>query len=142
MKTKLVPEVLEQASKLKTKKEKIAYLQSNVSPALKDIIRVQFDDDIVSNLPEGSPPYQKDDAPIGHAPSSLHKQHKKFKYWFKGPVSNGMQAMKRETTFIRCLESLHSSEAELLVLAKDKKMKYTGITKKLCQDAFPGLIAK
>jgi hypothetical protein len=51
--------------------------------------------------------------------------------------------MKRETLFVQLLESIHASEAKLLVRAKDKDMKnIPGVTKKLCQEAFPGLIAK
>jgi hypothetical protein len=40
------------------------------------------------------------------------------------------------------LQSVSAGEAEMLCKAKDKKMKYVGITKPLCQDAFPGLIVK
>ena len=50
--------------------------------------------------------------------------------------------MKRERIFIDLLESLHAKEAEVLVLAKDKKLKYKGITGKLVSDAYPGLIRK
>ena len=53
-----------------------------------------------------------------------------------------LQPMKRETMFVNLLETLHAEEAELLVLAKDRKLKYKGITKKLIQDALPGLIQK
>jgi hypothetical protein len=44
--------------------------------------------------------------------------------------------------FISLLESLHAEDAEMLCLAKDKKLKITGITKKLVSDAFPNLIVK
>jgi len=138
----LVPEIFEKASKLKTKPERINFLRKNARPAVKDMIRVQFDSSIVSLLPEGKPPYEPDDAPIGYAPSSLDKKFKMFKYFFKGEAGNAMKPVKRETMFIQLLESVHFSEAEMVVLAKDKNLKYTGITKKLCQEAFPGLITK
>ena len=44
--------------------------------------------------------------------------------------------------FINLLESLHAEEAEMLIKAKDKKLKITGITKKLVSDTFPNLIKK
>ena len=47
-------EVLELVSKAKTRKEKVAVLQKHNHPALKDIIRVACDDDVVSLLPEGT----------------------------------------------------------------------------------------
>jgi len=40
------------------------------------------------------------------------------------------------------LESLNGEEAELVIAAKDKSLKYKGITKKLIQDTFPNLIKK
>jgi hypothetical protein len=62
----LISEVLKECGKLKTKKERVAFLRKNNHPAIRDVLRVNFDDDIVSLLPEGEPPYQKDDAPKGH----------------------------------------------------------------------------
>jgi hypothetical protein len=53
-----------------------------------------------------------------------------------------MKPLRREGLFLNLLESLNPEEAELLIAAKDKKMKYKGITKKLVNDAFPNLIVK
>lgn len=142
MAKKLISEVLEQASKLSKKEERVAFLRQNRSPALFDILRIAFDDDVVSVLPKGAPTYRKDDAPAGHEYLNLHRGHRRFKYFFKGPVANGVQPLRREGMFLSLLESLHGDEAELLIAAKDKSLKYKGITKKLVQDAFPNLIKK
>lgn len=142
MAKKLISEVLTKASKLPSKEERIAFLRQNRSPALFDILRIAFDDDVVSVLPKGAPTYRKDDAPAGHEYLNLHRGHRRFKYFFKGPVANGVQPLRREGMFLSLLESLHGDEAELLVAAKDKSLKYKGITKKLVQDAFPNLIKK
>lgn len=138
----LVPEIFEKASKLKTKEEKIAFLRKCKCPPLLDVIRINFDEDVVSLIPEGVPPYKKDDAPVGHSMSTLHRNYSKFTYFFKGGLGDKLTPAKRESIFIKVLESVHGSEAELLVLAKDKKMKYKGITKALCMEAFPNLIKK
>ena len=46
--------------------------------------------------------------------------------------------MKKEVMFIQLLEALHSSEAELVCLMKDKQVhKRFKITKAVVQDAFP-----
>lgn len=142
--TKLLPEIFKEANKLATREERIAFLRENQSPAMKDIIRIAFDKDVVSLLPEGAPPYKPDDAPEGHSISSLYKKFKDFRYFFKGPAGNGMDALKREARFVSLLESVHPSEAVLLIRAKDKILhkKLMGITRKLCQDAFPDLIVK
>ena len=140
MARKLVPEVLELVRQAKTKKEKVEILKSNSHPALKDILRIQFDADVVSVLPEGAPPYEKDEAPEGYSSSSLFKIHKRFKYFFKGAVANQVQPVRRESLFIEALESMHPSESELLIQVKDRKLK--GITKALVDEAFPGLVVK
>ena len=139
-----IPEIFEKASSLTARKDKIAYIQEVAAkyPAFRDILRINFDKDVVSLLPEGEPPYTKDDAPHGHEYQILHKGYRMFQYFFKGGKGSMLQPMKRETMFVNLLETLHAEEAELLVLAKDRKLKYKGITKKLIQDALPGLIQK
>lgn len=142
MAKKLISEVLSEASKITKKADRITYLRKNRSPALLDIFRIAFDDDVVSVLPTGAPTFTKDDAPIGHEYLSLHRGHRRFKYFFKGPVANATPALRREGMFLTLLESLNGEEAELVIAAKDKSLKYKGITKKLIQDTFPNLIKK
>lgn len=142
MAKKLISEVLSEASKITKKADRITYLRKNNTPALLDILRISFDDDVVTVLPAGAPTFKKDDAPIGHEYLSLHRGHRRFKYFFKGPVANETPALRREGMFLTLLESLNGEEAELVIAAKDKSLKYKGITKKLIQDTFPNLIKK
>ena len=139
---KLVSEVLEEAGKIIKRDERIKFLQLNKSPGLTDILRISYDEAVVPALPKGAPTYRQDDAPKGYEYTILNKAYTQFKYFFKGPVANGMKPLKREGLFLNLLESLNPEEAELLIAAKDKKMKYKGITKKLVCDAFPNLIVK
>jgi hypothetical protein len=142
MARKLVSEVLDAAGKIIKRDDRIKFLQLNKSPGLTDILRIQYDASIVSVLPEGAPSYKQDDAPKGYEYTILNKAYTQFKYFFKGPVANDMKPLKREGLFLNLLESLNPEEAELLIAAKDKKMKCKGITKKLVMDAFPNLIVK
>ena len=142
MTRKLVSEILEETSKISKRDDRIRNLRMNKCPGLTDILRINFDDSIVAALPEGAPSYRQDDAPKGYEYTHLNKAYTQFKYFFKGPIANKMKPLKRESLFLNLLESLHSEEAELLVAAKDKKMKYKNITKKLVSDAFPNLITK
>ena len=82
MRNYLISDVLKQTAKLKTKVDKIDYLRKMNSTPLRDILRINFDDDIVSMLPPGAPPYKKDNMPDGMNYSSLQQQYKKFKYFF------------------------------------------------------------
>ena len=142
MARKLVSEVLAEAGKIVIREERIKFLRLNKSPGLTDILRIQYDDSIVSVLPLGAPSYKQDDAPKGYEYTILNKAYTQFKYFFKGPVANDMKPLKREGLFLNLLESLNPEEAELLIAAKDKKMKSKGITKRLVNDTFPGLLVK
>lgn len=138
----LIPEVFEKFESLTKKEEKVKLLKENTHPALRDILRINFDADVVSVLPAGAPPYEKDDAPKGHSSSSLFKLHRQFKYFFKGPFANQVKPIRREGIFLNILESIHPTEADVLVAAKDRKLKVKGLTKALVDEAFPGLIVK
>ena len=121
MAEKMISEVLQKAAELKTKKEKIAYLRDNNSRPLRNILAGAFDPSIQFLLPEGTPPYRKDDAPKGYEPSNLYKVSKYFKYFDVGGIGERLTAAKREKMFINCLESLHPDEAELVLLIFHKK---------------------
>ena len=138
----LIPEVFDQFKGLTKKDERIALLKKYDHPALRDILRVAFDADIVSVLPKGAPPYEKDDAPEGMSQTSLYRTHKQFKYFFKGPVANAAEPIRREGIFLNIIETMHPTESEVLIAAKDKKLKIKGLTKALIDEAFPGLIVK
>lgn len=142
MAKKLISEVLQEAAELKTRVEKIEHLRNNNSKPLRTILKGSFDPSVQFILPEGEPPYRKDDAPKGFEPSNLHIMSRRFRYFDKGGIGERLTAAKREKMFIDVLESLHPDEAELVLLMKDKKLtgKYKGITKKLVSDAFPTLI--
>ena len=142
MARKLISEVLEEAGKIIQREDRIKFLQLNKSPGLTDILRINYDDSIVSVLPLGAPSFKRDNAPKGYEYTIINKAYTQFKYFFKGPVANGMKPLKREGLFLNLLESLNPEEADILIAAKDKKMKSKGITKRLVNDAFPGLIVK
>jgi hypothetical protein len=139
MRNYLISDVLKQTAKLKTKVDKIDYLRKMNSTPLRDILRINFDDDIVSMLPPGAPPYKKDNMPDGMNYSTLQQQYKKFKYFFKGQYTD-MNPVKRENMFLELLESIHPDDAQVFIDAKDKSLKYKGLTKKLVMDSFPNLI--
>lgn len=138
---KNVHEVLTETSKINTKVAMIRHLQKADCPALKDILRINFDDTIVSLLPKGAPPYKKDDMPDGTNYTTLNRQMRQFAYFFKGKHSD-MNQIKREKLFSSVLEGVNPLDAEVLIAAKDKNLKYKGLTKKLVMDAFPNLIRK
>lgn len=135
---KLVYEVIEEASKKKTKAEKIEVLRSNESWALKDILRGTFDEKVSWLIPEGKPPYTPSDD--HNTSSNLLRQNVQFSYFVKGGKGENMMKAKREKIYITLLESIHPKDAELVIGMIGKTPPFKGITKKLVQEAFPGLI--
>jgi len=137
-----VHEVLKKVSEEKTKEKKIALLKEHNSLALRNVLRGSFDDSLVFNLPEGVPPYRADDAPEGYTRSTLQHASKNFAYLIKDGPGKDLPSYKRERMFVEILEGVHPKEAEIVLAMKDKKLTklYKTITKKLVEEAFPGLI--
>ena len=70
--TPLFSEIFEKVGKLKTKKEKVTYLQNNNTDALRMVVKSSFDPNIKWLLPEGSVPYVPNEAPEGTELSLIH----------------------------------------------------------------------
>ena len=137
----LLSEILRKVSNAKTKAEKIALLQKHNTNALRQVLIINFDDSVISTLPEGDVPYTPNDAPIGTDHTRLESEYKGLYRFVKGGQDK-LPSLKRETMFVQLLEGLSAEEAELLCLAKDKKItsKYKRITKAVVQEAFPGIV--
>lgn len=134
----LISEVLQKAHSAKTKAEKIKILQDNVSQALKSILIINYDESIVSMLPEGAPPYNKNEAPAGTEHTRLEHEARILHHFFKG--GSNISGMKREQMFIQLLEGLHPDEAEVVIAAKDKTLgKKYKVTKACVTEAFPAI---
>ena len=132
----LLNEVLQKVSNAKTKAQKIKLLQEHNSPALRSILIANFDESVVSMLPEGEVPYNKNGAPEETEHTKLVHEYRKLYLFFKGGAN--VSQTRRETLFIQLLEGLHQGEAEVLCLVKDKKLgKRWKITKQCVEEAFP-----
>ena len=132
----LLNEVLQKVSNAKTKAQKIKLLQQLNSPALRSILIANFDESVISMLPDGEVPYQANEAPEDTEHTKLAHEYRKLYLFFKGGSS--ISQTRRETLFIQLLEGLHKKEAEVLSLMKDKKIgKRWKITRQCVEEAFP-----
>ena len=161
-------EVLDAASKQRTKAKKVEVLQKYKHPSLITIFVWNFDDSIISLLPEGEVPYgtnlddqnatgtlsgrindavgkmqEMGSSSLGsqdQGKASIRKEYTKFYNFCKGG-NPSLSSLRRETMFINILEGLHPLEAELLCMVKDKKLqeKYK-ITKEIVSTAYPEII--
>ena len=136
----LISEVLRKVSNAKTKKEKIALLQKHNSQALRSLLIWNFDESVISMVPEGDVPYTPNDAPVGTDHTRLEQEYKGFYRFVKGG-QDSLKSLKRESMFVQLLEGLAEEEAELLCLIKDGNLnsKYKRITKAVVTEAFPAI---
>lgn len=133
----LISEVLRKANNAKTKEEKKKILLENNSQVLRSLFIWNYDESVISLLPEGDVPYTPNPAPEGTDHILLENEGKKMFHFVKGGSS--ITQSKREQIFLGMIENLHPDEAEVLCLVKDKQLqkKYTRISKALIQETFP-----
>ena len=142
--TKLPPnpfifEILELVSKQRTRAKKIEVLKQYETESLKAILIWNFDETVVSMLPEGEVPFEKNDVPVGTDHTSLRKEWRNLYHFVKGG-NDSLSKTRRESMFIQMLEGLHPEEADLVCLVKDKGLstKYK-ISKQVVEQAFPDI---
>ena len=134
----LMHEVLQKVSNAKTKAQKVKLLEGYNTPALRAILIANFDESVISMLPDGEVPYKKNDAPEDTEHTKLAHEYRKLYLFFKGGAN--ISQTRRETLFIQLLEGLHQGEAEVLCLVKDKRIgKRWKITRQCVEQAFPSI---
>ena len=134
-----LPELISRVKKAKTKQDKIDILRSyDKTVALHSVLQGAFHPDVTWELPEGVPPYRKDDSEYGLSPSIIDREVRKLPYLTPYSGQLVQSRMKREEIFINMLECMHPSESELIVQMKEKKI--DGLNARLVWEAFPFLI--
>jgi hypothetical protein len=160
-------EIFNLTSKQRSNAKKVEILQKYSHPSIQTLFVWNFDDSIISILPEGDVPYASVDdqnsfsgtisekindavskmEELGsnslgsqdQGRSSIRKEYTKFYNFVKGG-NDGLSSLRRETMFINLLQGLHPLEAEILCLVKDKilETKYK-ITKEIASQAYPNI---
>jgi hypothetical protein len=158
-------EILELASKQRSNAKKVEVLKTYEHDSLKSIFIWNFDDTVISLLPEGEVPYGDvkdqniysgtlsdnlsreamggESATVqdlqGRGKTSLRKEYQNLYHYVKGG-NNNLSTIRREMMFINLLQGLHPKEAEVIVLTKDKKLqsKYK-ITLENVKEAYPDI---
>ena len=158
-------EVLHLASKQRSKAKKVEVLRRYEDPSLKALFIWNFDESIISVLPDGEVPYTGYDdqttysgtlttkiseevrkmhetgsfsmgATDKEGHTTIRREYKNFYHFLKGG-NDSLNNIRRETMFINILEGLHPLEAEIVTLVKDKKLetKYK-IPKEVVSEAY------
>ena len=130
-------EILTKVNNAKDKPKKLEVLQKYDTNELRMFLKGAFDDKLEWLLPEGSPPYTPNEAPVGTEHTWLKQEVKRMFHFLKGGNPQ-LSQMKRDNMFIQMLEGLSEEEAKLLVWAKDNELNkhYKGLTANLIIEAF------
>jgi hypothetical protein len=145
-------EVFDLVSRQKTNAKKVELLQKYDHPSIRAVFIWNFDESVISVLPDGPVPYSgyKDQTTFNGSMSDklteeIRKMHevgsfsigntadankghstirREFKhfYHFLKGGNDAINSIRRESMFINILEGLHPLEAEILILVKDKKL--------------------
>jgi hypothetical protein len=134
-----VAEILSEASKLKSKKDKVDFLsQYKNRKDLEHIVKGAYHPAIVWLVPDGPLPegVQFSDVPaVDLADDRLIRAYRQFQYLVQGGPE--MKQSKREDIYLNIIRSVHESEAKLLLSVVSKKLPYKGMTRKLMLEIFP-----
>ena len=144
-KTKKLPsnpfmnEILELVSEQKTDAKKVAILKEYECDALKSLFIWNFDDSIISLLPEGNVPYKPNENPLGTDHSSLRREQRNLYMFVKGG-NDALSTIRRETIFIQMLEGLHPKEADIVIAVKDKALEdMYDVSFEVVEEAYPDI---
>lgn len=136
----LISEVLQKVSNAKTKAEKVKLLKEYNTDTLRMLLIWNFDESVVSEIPEGEVPFTPNEAPAGTEHTKLEHESRLFFHFVKGGNPN-LTKTRREQMFIQMLEGLHKDEAEVVCLVKDGILgKRYKITKACVEEAFPQIV--
>ena len=158
-------EILELASKQRSNAKKVEVLKTYEHDSLKTIFIWNFDDTVISLLPEGDVPYAGTTEQTVYAGSlsenlsreaaggesatgqdldgrgrtSLRREYQNLYHYVRGG-NNGLSTIRREMMFINLLQGLHPLEAEVVILTKDKRLsdKYK-ISLENVKEAYPDI---
>ena len=135
-----VHEILEYVGKQKSKVSKVQALKEYRNDALVSILIWNFDETVVSMMPEGEVPFTPNESPLGTDHTSLRREAKNLYHFVKGG-NDSLNGIRRETMFIQMLEGLHPSEARVVILAKDGRLdEEYSVTYEQVKEAYPDIV--
>jgi len=132
-------EILELVSEQKTDAKKVAILREYECDILKSLFIWNFDESIISLLPEGKVPYKPNESPLGTDHSSLRREQRSLYNFVKGG-NDKLSTIRRETIFIQMLEGLHPKEADIIIAVKDRDLEdMYDVSFEVVEEAYPDI---
>lgn len=135
MAVKLIPEILEECALAASEEAAAEILKKNDSPALRMILAWTFAPDVYFDAP--IPKWKPDPNPLGLSPNSLFIEARRI-YLFS--TLKVLAPNVKEQLLLNILESVHPTEAELLLKVLNRDLQIPTVTYKTVRLAFPSLL--
>ena len=137
--TKLPHELFQLCEEADGVPERVALLQQHATFGIKTLLQANYKESVVFDLPEGTPPYKENEAVAGDQRRHFEKLIKQLRHLVK---QSTMSSYKKETIYIKLLESLCGEDAKIMIAVKDKSLKglYKTLTEATVRKAFPTLL--
>lgn len=119
---------------------KAALWEHGKKPPLNFLLAMNFDKRIEFDLPEGMPPYNRNEADHPDMYAPLASNIRRIMTCLK--TDGRHPRWKKENIFIQMLEGCNPKEADILVFAKDKALHelYPWLTIELVKEVFPDYV--
>lgn len=130
-----ISEIVNKASKMETDQEKVEWLKSKASPALRTVLKYTYDTERVQFLIPDTPPPWKKNSYVG-VEGMLYNEARRLRIFVKGGGYDNLNQVKREHLFISLLEDVDNNDADLLC-KMIKQKPFEGLPKEVVVAAFP-----
>lgn len=137
--TKLPHELFQLCEEADSVSERVNLLQEGGTFGIKTLLQANYKEEVEFDLPDGTPPYKENEAVPGNQHRHFEKAIKQLRYLIK---QSRLSAYKKETIYIKLLESLSAEDAKIVIAVKDKNLKslYKTLTEATVRKAFPTLL--
>ena len=111
-------EILDEINKNEEQRDTLLQEWGNKTP-LKYLLSLNFVDNLKLDLPEGMPPYNRDEATHSDFQGAIVHTIERLRYCFP---ESGLKKIKKEGIFIEILECCPPKSADILCACKDKAL--------------------
>jgi hypothetical protein len=139
-KSTLIFEMLDQVQHEPTPQARAIKLRELRCLELNSILQINYRADIKLDLPPGVPAFQHDN---GDPDMSIARTRNVIRDLLElSPNNRRMNQAEKSRRFVQILESLNEREAEVFVLAKDRKLqdRWPALNIHMVRDAIPGIV--
>ena len=136
----LVFEMLDQIQREPTPQARAIKMSQLRCRELNTVLQINYRPDVKLDLPPGVPSFQHDN---GNPDASMARTRNVISDFLELGVQNrNLDQPEKTRRFVRILESVNEREAEVFILAKDRKLqdKWPAINIQMVRDAIPGIV--